>query len=216
MVEITPELVLRAYAAGVFPMAEDREDESLFWVDPERRGFMPLTAFHVPRRLGRTIRSGRFEVTVNRDFEAVISACAGARRGTDGTWINRRIVALYGELHRMGFVHSLEVRSEGLLVGGLYGVSLGAAFFGESMFSHERDASKVALVHLVARLFVGGYLLLDSQFITDHLSQFGAVEIARERYHRLLAAALDRQGDFFALPEGASGEEVLQAMTQTS
>ncbi len=216
MVEITPELVLRAYAAGVFPMAEDREDDSLFWVDPEARGILPLTAFHVPRRLARTVRAERFEVTVNRDFDQVIEACAGARRGTPGSWINRRIVRLYGELHRMGFVHSLEVRREGRLVGGLYGVALGAAFFGESMFSHERDASKVGLVHLVARLLAGGYLLLDSQFITEHLSQFGAVELERERYHQLLASALDRQGDFSFFSEGASGSAVLQAITQTS
>ncbi len=216
MVEITPDLVLRAYAAGVFPMAETREDDELFWVDPEQRGILPLTAFHVPRRLARTVRSDRFQVGVNEAFEAVIAACADARPSAENSWINRRIVALYGALHRQGHVHSVEVFREGRLVGGLYGVSLGGAFFGESMFSRERDASKIALVHLVARLLCGGYLLLDTQFITDHLSQFGAVEIARARYHHLLGVALERQGDFFALPAGASGAEVLQAITQTS
>ncbi len=216
MVEITPDLVLRAYAAGVFPMAEDGRDDALFWVDPEHRCIIPPRQFHVPRRLARTVRAERFEVSVDRRFEGVIRACAGARRDTKGTWINQRIVDLYGDLHAQGFVHSLEVWREGRLVGGLYGVALGAAFFGESMFSHERDASKVGLVHLVARLLAGGYLLLDAQFTTTHLAQFGAVEIARERYHQLLASALDARGDFYCLAEGASGAAVLQAITQTS
>ncbi|MDP6709495.1 MAG: leucyl/phenylalanyl-tRNA--protein transferase [Alphaproteobacteria bacterium] len=216
MVEITPELVLKAYAAGIFPMAEDRRDERLFWVDPDHRGVIPLDRFHLPRRLGRTVLANRFEVTADRAFAGVIRACAGERRGHHGTWINDRILTIYGELHERGFVHSVETWDEGRLVGGLYGVSLGGAFFGESMFSTVRDASKVALVHLVGRLKLGGYILLDTQFVTEHLQQFGAVEIARKDYLRRLEAALEISADFYCAGAELSAETILQSITQTS
>ncbi len=216
MVEITPELVLKAYAAGIFPMAEDRRDEDLYWVDPDRRGILPLDAFHISRRLRRTMRHGGFEVTADRAFAEVIRACAGSRAGHQGTWINDRILAIYGELHARGFVHSVETWAEGELVGGLYGVSLGAAFFGESMFSRARDASKVALVHLVGRLRMGGYQLLDTQFVTEHLEQFGAIEISRDAYHHRLEAALEGRADFYCAGAELSAETILQSVTQTS
>jgi leucyl/phenylalanyl-tRNA--protein transferase len=187
---ITPELLLHAYAAGVFPMSEGANDPGLFWVDPEQRGIIPLDSFHIPRRLARTVRGDPFEVRVDSAFDAVIAACAGYRQTQPDTWINRRIRELYGALFRMGHVHTVECWRDGSLVGGLYGVSLGRAFFGESMFHRATDASKVALVHLVARLKAGGYTLLDTQFQTEHLAQFGTLEVPRERYRALLAAAL--------------------------
>ena len=171
---VTPELMLRAYGAGLFPMAESRDDPTLHWFDPEERGILPLDSFHCPRRLMRTVRAGPYQVTTDRDFSLVIQGCAAAAPGREGTWINGDIESLFTELHRRGHAHSVECREDGALVGGLYGVSLGGAFFGESMFSVARDASKVALVHLVARLRLGGYRLLDTQFVTAHLSQFGA------------------------------------------
>jgi leucyl/phenylalanyl-tRNA--protein transferase len=193
-IRLTPEILLEAYAAGIFPMADSADDPELFWVDPTRRGILPLDAFHVPRRLQRVLRRGRFEVRVDSDFAAVMRGCAEASETRPSTWINDEIVRLYTALAARGAAHSVEcwLDSErgGALVGGLYGVSLGAAFFGESMFSRVSDASKVALVHLVARLRQGGYRLLDTQFVTPHLAQFGAVEISRARYHRLLAEAL--------------------------
>ena len=189
--EVTPELLLRAYRVGLFPMAETRGSKRLYWLDPEFRGVLPLDRFHAPRRLVRTVLRGPFEVSVDSDFPAVIGACASAMPGREDTWINRDIERLFGELHEMGHAHSVECRAAGRLVGGLYGVSLGGAFFGESMFSLARDASKVALVHLVARLRVGGYSLLDTQFVTTHLQQFGTEEIARDRYKALLAVAVD-------------------------
>ncbi len=188
--EVTPDLLLRAYRVGLFPMAETRRSERLCWLDPEFRGVLPLDRFHAPRRLLRTVLQAAFEVSSDRAFPAVIAACAAAKAGREDTWINSDIERLFGDLHRAGFAHSVECRREGVLVGGLYGVSLGAAFFGESMFSTVRDASKVALVHLVARLRLGGYALLDTQFITSHLEQFGAEELPRERYKTLLAAAV--------------------------
>jgi len=197
MLELTPDMLLRAYAIGVFPMAEDRDDPELFWVDPRLRGVIPLDCFHVPRRLRRTVRSKRFEVTFDRDFDAVIEACADATDSRPQTWINERIVTLYTSLYRMGHAHSVECWRDGVLAGGLYGITLGGAFFGESMFSHVTDASKVALVHLVARLRAGGFTLLDSQFITAHLSQFGAREISRATYRVRLAVALKVNADFY-------------------
>lgn len=216
MAEITSELIVRAYAAGIFPMAEDRDDDRLFWVDPEERGILPLDHFHLPRRLRRTVLSERYAVSVDRAFSAVIHACASAQPDRQGTWINGPIVTLFSDLHERGFAHSVEVWCEDELVGGLYGMSLGAAFFGESMFSHARDASKVALVHLVGRLKRAGYRLLDTQFITKHLEQFGAVEIARADYHQRLEAALAFSADFSLGGASLSAAEVLQSITQTS
>jgi len=196
MLELTPDMLLRAYANGMFPMAEDRDDPELFWVDPRLRGVIPLDRFHVPRRLRRTVRSARFEVAFDGDFHAVIEACADATQDRPKTWINERIITLYTSLYHMGHAHSVECWRGDELVGGLYGVTLGAAFFGESMFSRERDASKVALVHLVERLRAGGFTLLDTQFVTAHLTGFGAIELPRGTYLGQLRAALERQATF--------------------
>jgi leucyl/phenylalanyl-tRNA--protein transferase len=188
--------LLSCYARGVFPMADAREDDRVFLIDPERRGVIPLDGFHVARRLARSVRAEPFTVRVDTAFRAVVQACADAKPGRTETWINHPIEDLYVRLHELGHAHTVECWSDGELVGGLYGVSLGGAFFGESMFSRARDASKVALVHLVARLIVGGYRLLDAQFMTEHLSQFGAMEISRLDYHRRLALAISADGDF--------------------
>jgi len=189
--EVTPDLLLRAYAAGVFPMAESRRSDRLYWLDPALRGVLPLDGgFHLSRRLRRTALSDRFAVTVDQDFAGVIRGCAEPAPGRTDTWINEEIERLFLDLHARGAAHSVEVTAEGRLVGGLYGVSLGGAFFGESMFSRVTDASKVALVHLVARLRLGGYTLLDTQFLTAHLARFGAVEIPKTDYKLRLAAAL--------------------------
>lgn len=196
MARINPELLLKAYAIGVFPMAEARDDPRLHWIEPESRGILPLDTFHVPKRLARTVRNGGFEARFDGDFAAVIRACAEATEGRPSTWINQSIEDLYIQLHRKGFAHSVETWRDGALVGGLYGVSLGAAFFGESMFSRERDASKVALVHLVERLRAGGYRLLDTQFVTAHLARFGTVEVPRNDYRRMLADAVARPASF--------------------
>lgn len=195
MIRLTPDILLQAYAAGIFPMAESADDPELFWVDPTRRGVIPLDAFHVPRRLKRVLRRGQFEVRADTAFAAVMRGCAEASETRPSTWINDQIIGLYTALFRRGAAHSVEcwLVNEAAgeeLVGGLYGVSLGAAFFGESMFSRVTDASKVALVHLVARLRLGGYRLLDTQFLTPHLARFGAIEVSRARYRRLLADAL--------------------------
>ena len=189
---LTPEILLRAYAEGLFPMAERRGDPTLYWVSPEKRGIIPLDTFHVPHRLARTVRSGVFTVTADRAFRDVMEACAAPAPGREETWINDEILRLYCALHASGHAHSIECWQDGALVGGLYGVRLGAAFFGESMFSRVRDASKVALVHLVDALRQGGFVLLDSQFITSHLARFGAIEIPREQYLLKLADALNR------------------------
>ena len=189
MNRLTPQILLRAYAAGVFPMAEDRDDPTLYWVDPEKRGVLPFETFHVPRSLAKTIRQDPFEVRIDSAFVQVIESCAAPARGRETTWINDEIIALYSGLFDMGHAHSVECWQGDRLVGGLYGVSLGGAFFGESMFSRETDASKIALVHLVGRLLAGGFLLLDTQFVTEHLSRFGAIEIPRDEYHRRLALA---------------------------
>jgi leucyl/phenylalanyl-tRNA--protein transferase len=209
-IEITPEVLLKAYACGIFPMAESADDPSLHWIEPELRGIIPLDRFHVSSRLARTVRSDQFRVTVNRDFDAVIDGCAEPQSGRQRTWINERIRTLYRKLHERRHCHSVEVFFDGELVGGLYGVALGRAFFGESMFHRLRDASKVALVHLVARLKAGGYMLLDTQFVTDHLRSFGAIEVPRRQYHKLLEQALSGEGDFAALDKrGATGAQVL-------
>lgn len=214
LVEITPELLLKAYACGIFPMADSADDPGLFWIEPELRGVVPLDAFHVSSRLARTVRSDRFEIRVDHDFAAVIAACARPAPGRRKTWINRRIRSLYTELYDIGRCHSVEAYENGELVGGLYGVRLGAAFFGESMFHTARDASKVALVHLVARLIAGGFSLLDTQFVTDHLKTFGAVEVPRERYQEMLDEAVSRRANFHAWPKGhiVSGAEALSAL----
>jgi leucyl/phenylalanyl-tRNA---protein transferase len=190
MIEITPQVLLKAYACGIFPMAESAEDNALYWIEPERRGILSLDRMHVPRRLARTIRSGGFEVKVDRNFEAVIDGCAAPRSGRRSTWINGRIRGLYRELFALGHCHTVEVWQDGALTGGLYGVHLGRAFFGESMFSRARDASKIALVYLVARLRYGGFTLLDTQFVTSHLARFGAIEVSRDEFQRFLDAAL--------------------------
>jgi len=216
MTAFTLEDLVECYARGVFPMAEARDDERVFLIDPELRGVLPLDGFHIPARLKRTVRSDRFEVRIDTAFERVVDACAAERPGRDDTWINPAIRTMYQGLFSRGLAHSVECWRAGELVGGLYGVSQGGAFFGESMFSDERDASKVALIHLVGRLRAGGYRLLDAQFLTQHLTQFGACEIPRSEYHVLLEAALAVEGDFFALGPGASGAQALQAMTQAS
>ncbi len=196
--DLTPDMLLRAYAIGVFPMAEDRADPDLFWIDPRMRGILLFDEFHVPKRLRRTVRQGRFEVSFNQAFEQVMEGCAESNDRRPRTWINDKILTLYTSLHRMGHAHSVEVWKEGVLVGGLYGVSLGGAYFGESMFSKERDASKVALVHLMARLTRGGFTLLDSQFVTKHLEIFGAIEIPRADYRSMLAEAIEKDASFSA------------------
>jgi leucyl/phenylalanyl-tRNA--protein transferase len=199
--EVTPELMLRAYRSGLFPMAETRRGDRLYWLDPEQRGILPLDVFHLPKRLLRTALSTTFTVQADQDFPAVIAACAKPAEGREDTWINRDIERLFTALHLQGHAHSVEAWQDGQLVGGLYGVVLGGAFFGESMFSHARDASKVALVHLVARLRLGGFRLLDTQFVTTHLSQFGATEVPRAQYKALLEKAAGVPARWIAAPD---------------
>jgi leucyl/phenylalanyl-tRNA--protein transferase len=208
--------LIACYQRGVFPMADAREDERIFLIDPDRRGVIPLNDFHVPRRLARTVRRDLFAVRVDSDYDAVIEACAESRPGRLETWINAPIQSLYGDLYARGLAHSVECWDGEALVGGLYGVAIGAAFFGESMFSIARDASKVALTHLVARLIVGGYQLLDTQFLTSHLAQFGAQDIPRAQYRKRLTQALAAEADFFRMPAYAPGASVLQAISQAS
>ncbi|MCC6914199.1 MAG: leucyl/phenylalanyl-tRNA--protein transferase [Rhodospirillaceae bacterium] len=200
---ITPELVLKAYAYGVFPMAKSREDTEVFWVQPKLRGVIPLDQFHVSRSLRKTLRRGVFRVTANADFAGVLEGCAESAEGRIDTWINNHIMDLFIQLHEAGLAHSIETwldDEDGTphLAGGLYGLAMGAAFFGESMFSRATDASKVALTHLAAILKKGGFTLLDTQFITDHLKTFGAIEIPQKDYLIQLSAALARRGDFGA------------------
>jgi len=209
MTAITPHILLRAYAAGIFPMAESAADNALYWVEPEERGLIPLDGLNVSRSLRRTVRRRRFEIRIDSDFAAVIGACAEARPERKSTWINSRIRSLYGQLHRMGCCHSVECWREGKLVGGLYGVRIGAAFFGESMFSREADASKVALVHLVARLNAGKFMLLDAQFVNPHLARLGAVAVPKAAYMRLLEPALEAEADFFAFRDDGVPDQVL-------
>jgi leucyl/phenylalanyl-tRNA--protein transferase len=218
--EITPDLLLRAYRAGLFPMAESRDAERLYWLDPEQRGVIPLDGFHLPKRLLRTTLSDRFAVTSNRAFATIIAACAEPAEGREETWINPDIERLFGALHEAGHAHSIEVwdgaPADGQLAGGLYGVALGGAFFGESMFSRVRDASKVALVHLVARLRLFGFRLLDAQFQTAHLAQFGCHEVPRARYKRLLAEAVDLPVAWDDAPDPAALEAAIRALRPTS
>lgn len=208
--------LLGCYARGVFPMAEARDDPRIFLLEPDERGVLPLDAFHISRSLKKTVRKDVFAVTVDRCFAAVVSACASPSPGREETWINESIERLYLDMHAQGHAHSVECWSDGALVGGLYGVKLGGAFFGESMFSRATDASKTALVHLVARLKAGGFRLLDAQFLTEHLERFGAVAVPRRSYQLMLAEAVNSEADFFALPEGLPGAQLLQSMTQKS
>lgn len=216
---MTPELLLSAYMQGIFPMAEGPDSDDVFWVDPEERGIFPLDDFHVPKSLAKKIRAEKFDVRINTAFREVMRQCATPTQNKDrkSTWINKMILSKYAELHDMGYAHSVECWQGDELVGGLYGVSLNGAFCGESMFHWVTDASKVALVYLVARLKVGGYSLLDTQFVTDHLSQFGATEIPRKEYRAKLKQALEiEDSDFYSLSEGADGATILQSVTQTS
>ena len=214
LVEITPEVLLKAYACGIFPMAESASDPGLYWIEPDRRGIIPLKDFAISSRLARTVRSDKFEVHVDRDFPGVLAGCAAPAPGRRKTWINKRIRRLYTELYEIGHCHTVETYLDGRLVGGLYGVRLGGAFFGESMFHTETDASKVALAHLVARLIKGGFQLLDTQFVTDHLKTFGAVDVSRRAYHAILEEALPQEADFYVWPktQAVSGAEVLAVL----
>lgn len=215
--EITPEVLLRAYACGIFPMAEDAEDDTLFWVEPERRGVIPLQTFAPSTSLRRTIRRGTYEVRVDSDFDAVIAGCASPAPGRETTWISRRIRDLYRQLHVLGHCHTVEAWEDGELVGGLYGLAIRGAFFGESMFATRPDASKVALTYLVARLKAGGFGLLDTQFITPHLARMGAEEIDRSEYLRRLGLALAiPAANFHYWPGAGTSVSVLQATSQTS
>jgi len=207
--------LLACYERGVFPMADDRDDDRIFLIDPQHRGILPLESFHVSRRLARTVRQDRFEVRVDTAFYEVLARCAEAAPDRPKTWINHPIERLYGELHAHGHAHSIECWRDGDLQGGLYGVALKGAFFGESMFSRQADASKVALVHLVARLIAGGFVLLDTQFLTEHLAQFGAQEIVREDYRRRLAVALETQAELQRSGR-LDGAAALQLITQAS
>lgn len=216
MSTLTTDILLRAYSAGLFPMAESRRNNELFWVDPEWRGIIPLDTFHLSRRLARTLKNNPFTVRCNTAFADVMRGCAEPRPGRTDTWINDEIMRLYSELHAMGRAHSVECWQDERLVGGLYGVSISAAFFGESMFTRVSDASKVALAHLVARLIEGGYVLLDTQFLTRHLEQFGAVEVSREDYRDLLAEALNHQAVFHSELEDSDVLGVLHSRTQMS
>lgn len=209
---LTPDLLLHAYSVGVFPMAEHREDDEIFWVDPKRRGIFPIRDFHISRSLAKTIRQGRFQITVNRAFAEVVEACADREE----TWINSEIFDRYQDLHEISHAHSLEVWQDGNLAGGVYGVSLGAGFFGESMFSRQRDASKVALAYLMDRLTQAGFSLCDTQFITPHLASLGAVEISRADYKAQLKEAMEASEADFEAPEIPTPQLLLQRMTQTS
>lgn len=209
---LTPELLLNAYAAGVFPMSEGRDDPEIFWVDPRRRGVLPLDGLHISRSLARRMRRGGYHVSLNTDFAGVVDACADRPQ----TWINAEIRRLYLQLHELGRAHSLEIRQGGALIGGVYGVTLGAAFFGESMFSYGTDGSKLALVHLVDHLRRCGFMLFDTQFITDHLASLGAIEVSRAFYRNHLALALQHAADITQQPLDISPQSVLQRSTQTS
>jgi len=216
MLRVTPELLLRAYALGVFPMAESRHDPELYWIDPKQRGILPLDRFHVPHSVRKAVRQRKFEIRIDTVFREMMESCAEPAPGRPDSWINNEILELYAALHEAGRAHSLEAWRNGRLVGGLYGVVIGAAFFGESMFTRETDASKVALVHLVARLRCGGFELLDTQFATKHLARFGVVEISRQRYQELLQRAIARRADFYCEVPDSAVEELIQSSTQIS
>jgi leucyl/phenylalanyl-tRNA--protein transferase len=209
---LTPELLLRAYAAGIFPMSEHREDPEVFWVDPRRRGILPLRSFHISRSLARRMRRGAYRVTLNADFEAVLDACADRSE----TWINDEIRQLYTALHRLDHAHSLEIWEGSQLAGGVYGVSLGRAFFGESMVSPRTDGSKLALAHLTDHLDRCGFRLFDTQFLTPHLASLGAIEIGRADYHARLHDALEGDADIHGLPLCDDPHSIVQRRTQTS
>jgi leucyl/phenylalanyl-tRNA--protein transferase len=211
-IEITPQVLLKAYACGIFPMAESADDPALYWIEPPQRGILPLDKVHVPRRLARSVRRGAYDIRIDTDFEGVIAGCAASRPGRRTTWINRKIRSLYRELFETGYCHTVEAWAGGRLVGGLYGVALNGAFFGESMFSFERDASKVALIYLCARLVQGGFSLLDTQFVTEHLKQFGAREIGRQEFHALLEKALAHRADFSAMARDVGPEQILRVL----
>ena len=216
MSELTPDILLRTYAAGIFPMAESAEDPTLFWVDPETRGILPLEKFRVSRGVQRKLRRHVFEVRCDTAFEEVVRACAAKTSERPTTWINEEIIRLYLGLHAMGHAHSVECWQGGELAGGLYGVCIGGAFFGESMFSRVTDASKIALAHLVARLRRGGYRLLDTQFVTSHLEQFGVTEVGRGEYQAILSSALAADASFYRGPLASEELEFRQSLTQTS
>jgi len=213
---ITPQILLKAYAAGIFPMAESAEDNALYWVEPEERGIFPLDGLHISRSLRKRIRQRRFDIRIETAFSDVIAACAEKAPDRKTTWINQRIKSLYGQLYKMGCCHSVECWRQNELVGGLYGVRIGGAFFGESMFSRETDASKVALVHLVARLRAGGFRLLDAQFTTPHLETLGARTVSRADYHALLERAIEDDAEFFKFREDRDPEAVLRLAAEVS
>ena len=208
--EITPQVLLKAYSCGIFPMAESADDPALYWIEPQQRGVLPLKTIHLSSRLAQTIRNTPLEVRIDTHFHGVIDGCAASRPGRRTTWINGRIRSLYGELFDAGHCHTVEVWEDGSLAGGLYGVALQGAFFGESMFSTVRDASKIALIHLAARLIHGGFTLLDTQFVTEHLRQFGAHEVERAEFHELLETALQQDGDFFALERDPAPARIVE------
>ena len=212
--EITPKLLLRAYSIGMFPMAESADDPTLFWVDPEERGIFPLDGLIVSKSLAKVVRSNRYEIRIDSDFDGVMDGCAGGGDERPSTWINERIRKLYYDLFRQGHVHTVEAWKDGALVGGLYGLAIGSAFFGESMFHRARDASKVCLVHLVARLRAGGFTLLDTQFVTDHLATLGAVAVSRRKYHRMLDKAIGKPANFlvWAKDEQIDGARALEIL----
>jgi len=214
MLEITADVLLKAYSCGIFPMAESADDPQIFWIEPQARGLLPLNGLSIPKRLARTIRQAKVKIRVDYDFAGVIDSCAEATPGRTSTWINERIRSLYSDLFDRENCHTIEVwHQDGRLIGGLYGVALGGAFFGESMFSRERDASKIALVYLCARLIHGGFIMLDTQFITEHLRQFGAIEINRTQFQKELDDALKVQGDFKRLPCDADPQNILDIVT---
>lgn len=214
VIEITAQVLLKAYACGIFPMAESADDPALYWIEPQHRGILLLDEVHVPRRLARTIRQGIYDIRIDTDFDGVISGCAASKPGRRTTWINPKIRGLYRDLFKSGYCHTVEAWVDGKLVGGLYGVALKGAFFGESMFSTARDASKVALVYLCARLIRGGFSLLDTQFVTEHLKQFGTVEIDRAEFHTLLETALAHAADFSALPTTTRPDDILAVLAR--
>lgn len=210
MTTITPQILLRAYAAGIFPMAESAEDNALYWVEPEERGLIPLDGLRISQSLRKSVRRQMFDIRIDTDFAGVIAGCAARTADRKSTWINNRIKSLYLQLHRLGCCHSVETWQDGKLVGGLYGVRIGAVFFGESMFSRVADASKVALVHLVARLNYGGFKLLDAQFVNPHLERLGAIKMAKAEYHRVMEPLLDLDADFFAFAADGNPDSVLR------
>lgn len=216
LLEITPQTLLRAYACGIFPMAESAEDPQLYWIEPQSRGVLPLDGVMVPKRLARTVRQAPFEVRIDGDFDGIIDGCAASRPGRRSTWINAQIRSLYRDLYRQGHCHTVEVWNGDRLVGGLYGVALGGAFFGESMFSRETDASKIALVYLCARLIYGGFKLLDTQFVTEHLKQFGTIEVDKAAFHTRLDAAIELPADYLRLPVTASPHQILDIIQVAS